>query len=265
MQFSLDLSKLEIHKVFKVIKYKIFNDMPSLDVIDLKYIGKGGYGEVFEFNNLIFKFINPKGKYYSERFMIQKKMLGEGEKKITNDEHKEAFINDVFNEAENQNTVFTNVKSIDGSPITSKIYCSIVYIDDSDDYIGLIIMDKINGISVKKIDSTKTKHFIESIIKQLTNFSEQMIKLGIIHNDTASDNILIQNFDSENPIIKIIDWGQSCTLDEEKYFYSEKKWSKIPFPDYITKRTISELESKLYDDRGINKILTSFFNIRIKW
>jgi len=234
----------------KWIQCRVYNaDNQPINWCDVNYIGRGGYGTTYLYNDKIVKIIHSRKNnktVYSERWLWKHmKNFPKNNRDATEEENRTAFVEDVMWEANIQHEVYDKIKNMDNNPITPCIYSAGVFVDPDGFYVGIIVMEKINGIGLATLlegPNNITQPYIQSIIVQLQHFSNQMIALGFIHNDTAGDNIMIVNHDTENPRIRIIDWGFSVPLNLERYTLNENKWTTLP--NHITKRTIAELESK---------------------
>lgn len=77
-------------------------------------------------------------------------------------------------------------------------------------------------------------------------YLEQLHSLDIVHGDLLKNNIIIQFKEDDIPILKIIDFGNSISLDLYKYYYTQEIRHKI-IPNEETYKVFDLLNEAIKD------------------
>ena len=248
--------------------------MLTNDLLIKDSIGGGSMGDVYELEdkNLVIKIIEDPG--YSDNLDAlisynKENNLGE----VSAKQVRDYFIYDIAKEVKYQHLVYNRIKGIDGKPVTPKVIAACVCKSKNDlikgsTKIGIIIMEKIKGISMYKLLHKKENNIpldnLISIREQLINIIRQLKKNNIVHSDMSKSNIIIRTINTR-PVVKIIDWGFATTIEMYPYIYSKddrenlrlenSTWEDIKLLDKIIEKKSILLEMKNNAIEKLNKIL----------
>ena len=188
---------------------QISEDADLLRIIEKKILFFTKKGEEFDNNNLL-------------RMFIFKTKLGEGgfgkvyyvEQKCSGEKYAIKFLRHSFKNVHDVQFLYKEIEVLIRleNPNIIKLYS---YFETQDNKIGLI-MEYASGGTLKNFITEKGKlseQETSNIIFEILNTIGYCHKMGIIHHDLKTDNILFENEEHKN--IKIIDFG-ICSLLKKK-------------------------------------------------
>lgn len=188
---------------------QISEDADLLRIIEKKILFFTKKGEEFDNNNLL-------------RMFIFKSKLGEGgfgkvyyvEQKCSGEKYAIKFLRHSFKNVRDVQFLYKEIEVLIRleNPHIIKLYS---YFETEDNKIGLI-MEYASGGTLKSFITEKGKlseQETSNIVIEILNTIEYCHKMGIIHHDLKTDNILFENEEHKN--IKIIDFG-ICSLLKKK-------------------------------------------------
>jgi serine/threonine protein kinase len=243
---SIDLNTLLPFDPIDVTWPFITNPL-EIDVTDAKQINEGGYGKVYRLKNgHILKIIKASGHSENALFYRELKSNMDLPKStpllyLYQDYTKEQddqldFIQQVRLEVEFQRIAYNHVKAIDGTPVTSNIYGAGVV--QSDQLYGIIVMGEVVGYPMNStLYKSISPKALWSIMDQLVRIMYSLHSLGFCHNDMVQDNIILTNL--QHPVVKIIDWGNSC-MNLVAPFWGNTVHSIRILPTFIQHQIITE-------------------------
>jgi len=192
--------------------------------IDECILGKGSFGEVCKGT------ITPKGTELLQRFNIPKG-VDIAIKKILKHKFDMNEINILFKIKDlkyitkyygclyDDNYIYIIMEYIQGEELFNYIYGKT---QDEDNNPRQLTPAEKSKVAINK---QRVKANMLSISKQLAIAIDELHKLGIIHNDIKSENIMVNenaNEDSSNNLdIKLIDYGLSCELNNINYCFNK--------------------------------------------
>jgi serine/threonine protein kinase len=98
----------------------------------------------------------------------------------------------------------------------------------------------IKGITLSEyLKKPHNKEHITDIMKNVIKSIKELHKLGIVHNDINSENIII----TENNKIRIIDFGEAN--ENKKYMYNDFLQLQRIFNDYTDTKLIIDIMNKI--------------------
>ena len=93
-------------------------------------------------------------------------------------------------------------------------------------------MNYLNNLDEGKLSEERVRH----IFTQLASGVQEIHNQGIVHCDLKHKNIYVSNVRSENPEIKIGDFGLACKLDKDECIIARAGTMSFMAPEIVLKQ-----------------------------